>query len=236
MNAAPSEDGTLSDATMATPDPATSDPRRRALVRAGVLALGIGALALAASRTPLDSIPGLVRELGALGPLAAVTAGAALLMALVPRTAISLACGLLFGALAGAGVALIAAVSAASATFWLGRWAGRAAMQRRLQGRLARLDSWLAHRGTLAVVVVRLLPIAPFGLIGYAYGTSATRFRHYLLGTAIGGTPSSFAYAAIGAAVVSPGGASLLTYLPAGLGLLVTAGAAIYWKRAARTP
>jgi uncharacterized membrane protein YdjX (TVP38/TMEM64 family) len=215
-------------------DPAVPDVRRRALLRGGVLALGVGLVAIAASQTPLGSIPAAVRDLGVFGPLAAVAAAAALLMALVPRTAISLACGLLFGALAGAGVALVAAVSAATATFWLGRWAGHSAVQRRLRGRLARADAWLARRGTLAVVVVRLLPIAPFGLVGYAYGSSATRFRHYLLGTAIGGTPSSFAYATIGAAVVSPGGASLLTYLPACLGLLATAGAAVYWRRTAR--
>jgi uncharacterized membrane protein YdjX (TVP38/TMEM64 family) len=211
-----------------------ADTRRRALLRAGVLGLGVGAVALAASRVPLGSVPAGVRDLGAFGPIAAVVAGAALLMALVPRTAISFACGLLFGALAGAGLALVAALSAATATFWLGRWAGREPVRRRLRGRLARADAWLARRGTLAVVVVRLLPIAPFGLIGYAYGTSATRFRHYLAGTAIGGAPSAFAYAAIGAAVVSPTGVTLLTYLPAIFGALVSAGAALYWRRTAR--
>jgi len=205
-----------------------------ALVRAGVLALGVGVVAVAASQVPLGTVPDQVRGLGSFGPAAAVLTGAALLMALVPRTAISLACGLLFGAIAGAGVALVAAVSAATATFWLGRWAGREAVRRRLRGRLARMDEWLAQRGTLAVVVVRLLPIAPFGLVGYAYGSSATRFRHYLTGTAIGGAPSAFAYSAIGAAVVSPGGVTALTYLPAVLGALVSASAALYWRFSAR--
>lgn len=213
---------------------ATSDPRRTALVRAGALALGVGAVALLASQTPLQSLPDQVRGLGAFGPVAAIAAAVPLLMALVPRTALSLACGLLFGAIAGAAVSLTAAVCAATATFLLGRWAGRRFVQDRLRGRLARADAWLARRGTLAVVVVRLLPIAPFGLVGYAYGTSGTRMRHYLAGTAIGGAPSSFAYAAIGAAVVAPGGASLLTYLPACLGALVSVGAALYWRRETR--
>ncbi|MEV0273012.1 MAG: TVP38/TMEM64 family protein [Hamadaea sp.] len=221
---------------MTTADDQAGDFRRRALVRAGALGLGVGAVALLASRVPLGSVPAEVRDLGAFGPAAAIVAGAALLMALVPRTAISLACGLLFGAVAGAGVALVAAVSAAIATFWLGRWAGRETVRRRLRGRIARLDSWLAQRGTLAVVVVRLLPIAPFGLVGYAYGSSATRFRHYLAGTALGGAPSAFAYAAIGAAVVSPSGVTLLTYLPAVLGALVSASAAVYWRVTSRRP
>ncbi|MEV6967494.1 VTT domain-containing protein [Hamadaea sp. NPDC051192] len=219
---------------MTTADTPAADFRRRALIRAGALALGVGVVALLASRVPLGSVPDEVRDLGAFGPAAAVVAGAALLMALVPRTAISLACGLLFGAMAGAGVALVAAVGAAIATFWLGRWAGRETVRRRLRGRIARLDEWLAQRGTLAVVVVRLLPIAPFGLVGYAYGSSATRFRHYLAGTALGGAPSAFAYAAIGAAVVSPDGVTLLTYLPAALGALVSASAAVYWRVTSR--
>ncbi|NUT36933.1 MAG: TVP38/TMEM64 family protein, partial [Hamadaea sp.] len=193
---------------MTAAEPVAPDTRRAALLRLGALALGVGVVALLASRTPLDQLPSRVRDLGAFGPVAAIAAAIPLLMALVPRTALSLACGLLFGAIAGAAVSLTAAVFAASATFVLGRWAGRRLVQDRLSGRLARADAWLARRGTLAVVVVRLLPIAPFGLVGYAYGTSGTRFRHYLTGTAIGGAPSSFAYAAIGAAVVAPSGAN----------------------------
>jgi uncharacterized membrane protein YdjX (TVP38/TMEM64 family) len=200
-------------------------------LRLGILGLVVAALAVAATRIPLDRVPEQVRELGALGPIAGLTVGAALLMALVPRTAISLACGLLFGALAGAAVAVVAAILAAAATFALGRWAGRSVVERRLGGRMARLDTWLARRGTLAVLVVRLLPIAPFGLMGYAYGTSSTSFRHYLLGTAMGATPSAFAYAAIGSAVVSGGTGNLLTYAPALLGGIISAGAFLYWKR-----
>lgn len=203
----------------------------RGLLRLGTLGLAVGAVALIASRVPLEKVPEYVRELGTLGPVAGVATGAALLMALVPRTAISLACGLLFGALAGAAIAVVAAVVAAAATFALGRWAGRSLVERRIGGRMARLDTWLARRGTLAVLVVRLLPIAPFGLMGYAYGTSSTAFRHYLAGTALGATPSAFAYAAIGSAVVAGRGADLLTYLPAVIGGFISFGALLYWRR-----
>jgi uncharacterized membrane protein YdjX (TVP38/TMEM64 family) len=203
----------------------------RGLIRLSALGLVVGAVALLASRVPLDSVPEYVRGLGGLGPVAGVATGAALLMALVPRTAISLACGLLFGALAGAAIAIVAAVLAAAATFALGRWAGRSLVERRIGGRMARLDTWLARRGTLAVLVVRLLPIAPFGLMGYAYGTSSTQFRHYIAGTAMGATPSAFAYAAIGSAVVAGSSGDLLTYAPAALGALISLGALLYWKR-----
>jgi uncharacterized membrane protein YdjX (TVP38/TMEM64 family) len=202
----------------------------KVLIRLGLLGLAVGAVALLASQVPVASVPDHVRELGGLGPVAGVALGAALLMALVPRTAISLTCGLLFGALAGAVIALVAAVLAAAATFALGRWAGRSAVEQRLGGRLALADAWLARRGTLAVLVVRLLPIAPFGLVGYAYGTTSTAVRHYLAGTAMGAAPSAFAYAAIGAAILAPGRADLVTYLPAALGLVISVGAVIYWR------
>ncbi|WP_034594082.1 TVP38/TMEM64 family protein [Hamadaea tsunoensis] len=209
--------------------------RGRLLLRLGSLALIVGLLALASSRLPLAEAAERLRSFGAVGPAAGILLGAVLLMVLIPRTALSLVCGVLFGALAGAAVALSAAVLAAVATFWLGRWAGRRAIAARLGGRWSRIDGWLAQRGVLAVVVVRLLPIAPFGLMGYAYGTSSTRFRHYVIGTAIGATPSAFANTAIGAAVVSPHGATLLTYAPAAISFCVMVGATLYWRYSGRS-
>jgi uncharacterized membrane protein YdjX (TVP38/TMEM64 family) len=215
-----------------------TQPDRRVplLVRLGMIALVVGVLAVASSFLPLAEIAGRLRGLGAVGPVAGILMGAALLMVLVPRTALSLVCGVLFGALGGAAVALIAAVVAATLTFWIGRWAGRRTVAAKLGGRLARVDAWLARRGVLAVVVVRLTPIAPFGLMGYAYGTSSTRFRHYLAGTAIGATPSAFANAAIGAAVVAPGGVTLLTYAPAAMSFLVLIAATLYWRLSPAQP
>ena len=62
---------------------------------------------------------------------------------------------------------------AAVATYYAGRWAGRGALGARAGGRLDRLDGWLNRRGLAAVLLVRFLPLAPFGLIGYAYGTTS---------------------------------------------------------------
>lgn len=164
-------------------------------------------------------------------PVLAVLIGALLLCALLPRTALSLICGALFGAFAGAAWALIAALIAATSTYFAGRWAGRELLLRRAGPRILKLDNWLAQRGLVAVVVVRLLPIAPFGLVGYAYGASSVRFGHYLAGTAIGATPSAISYATIGAAAVSPSSMSWLTFLPAALGMAISTAAALHWRR-----
>jgi|SoiMethySBSTD1v2_1073268.scaffolds.fasta_scaffold1185039_2 uncharacterized membrane protein YdjX (TVP38/TMEM64 family) len=188
------------------------------------MALAIAALAASAAWLPYDEIARRV------DPLAAVGLGALLLCVLVPRTAISLLCGVLFGAPAGAAWAVIAALLAAFVTFLAGRWAGRDLLVHRAGDRVLRVDGWLARRGLLAVVVVRMLPLAPFGFIGYAYGATSVQFRHYFLGTAIGATPSAISYATIGAAAVAPGSLTWLTFVPALLSAAVSTGAALYWR------
>ena len=170
----------------------------------------------------------------ALGPVPAVAAASLLLLALVPRTVVSLACGALFGLAVGAACALAAAIIAATVGFAAGRWLVRGVVADRLRGRLSRLDSWLSRRGLLAVIVVRLVPIAPFGLVSYCYGATGVRTRHYLLGTLAGAAPSAVTWAGIGAAAIHPAGIGPLTLLPAALGLLVTAGAALWWRASMR--
>ncbi|HEU4424068.1 MAG TPA: VTT domain-containing protein [Pilimelia sp.] len=210
---------------------ATRHPQLRRLLLLAVVVAGCAAGALL---LPLDTVPRAASALGAAGPAAAVAAGALLVAALVPRTAVSFACGALFGVVDGFWCALAAAVLAAILTFLAGRWAGRGFITARAGGRLHRLDGWLARRGLLAVVVVRLLPLAPYGLVGYAYGATSVRRRHYIAGSLIGATPSCFSYAVIGAAVVAPGQFSPVTLVPAAFGLLVSSGAAWHWRRTAR--
>jgi uncharacterized membrane protein YdjX (TVP38/TMEM64 family) len=176
----------------------------------------------------------MVAHLGATAMVAAIALSVLLLSSLVPRSAISLACGALFGALTGTGCALLAAMLAAAATFAAGRWLGREFVAAKARGRLARLDSWLAGRGLLAVIAVRLLPVAPFGLVGYACGASAVRPRHYLLGTFLASVLPTFSYATIGSAATAPGSISVLTFLPAAVGWLATAAIALHFRRTAR--
>jgi uncharacterized membrane protein YdjX (TVP38/TMEM64 family) len=202
--------------------------------RLAALILLIAGLALAVAFLPLHRLPSDIRSLGAWGPAAGIVLGALLLCALVPRTAISIACGAVFGAIGGGLVGVAAAMLAAAATFEIGRALGRDAVAARAGARWARLDAWLTRRGLLAVTVVRMMPLAPYGLVGYAYGTTAVRRSHYLGGTFIGATPSAFTYAAVGAAVVRPGTIRWITFLPAAIGLVITVAAAIYWRSASR--
>lgn len=206
---------------------------RRSLYRILGLAVTVAALAVAAIVLPVHRLPEYVDRLGVAGMVAAVPLGALLLSGLVPRSAISLACGALFGPLAGAGCALSAALLAAAGTFIVGRWLGREAVAGWCQrwNRLGRLDAVTARRGLLAVIVVRLMPIAPFGVIGYAYGASSVRIRHYLIGTLLAGLPATFSYTALGAASTSAGRFHPLTLIPTVSGFVVTAAVLIHFRR-----
>jgi uncharacterized membrane protein YdjX (TVP38/TMEM64 family) len=219
---------------LAHPADATRINWKRRLARFAVLAVVVGGLAAAAAVLPLREISDAVLALGPAAAVAIAVVGGLLLSVLVPRTAITLACGALLGPVTGAGAALAAAVLAAIATYWAGRWAGRGALAARSGGRLDRLDGWLNRRGLSAVLLVRFLPLAPFGLIGYAYGTSSVCRKRYLLGTTLASIPSAVTYAVIGAAVTAPGEMNPLTLAPALIGLTLTTTIVVRWRRSTK--
>jgi uncharacterized membrane protein YdjX (TVP38/TMEM64 family) len=223
---------------LAVPAPGTDEPTRtawrRRLVRLGMLGGVVAGLGAAAALLPLQSVAAQIAAFGTAGAVAIAVVGGVLLSVLVPRTAITLACGALLGPAIGAAAALGAAVIAAIATYLLGRWAGRGALAARTGGRLQRLDGWLNRRGLSAVLLVRFLPLAPYGLIGYAYGTTSVCRKQYLLGTTLASIPSAVTYAVIGAAVASPTGMSPLTLAPALIGFTLTTTIVYRWRRAAR--
>ncbi|WP_430781834.1 TVP38/TMEM64 family protein [Actinoplanes sp. G11-F43] len=164
-----------------------------------------------------------VVELGVFGPVAVVGGTTLLLAALVPRSVLAAGAGLVFGPLAGGGYVLAGAALAALLAFGAGRVLGREFVAAR--GRLAGLDAWLARRGVLSVALMRILPIAPFGLVSYGFGTTAIRVRHYLIGTAIGAAPSTLVYATLGDSALSPGSPGFA--LSIGAAVLLAAGGAV---------
>lgn len=226
---------------------------RRPGARFAVLLVLLGLFGLAVLLLPrpdLDRVPQLFDRLGPFAPAAPVLIGAALLIALVPRTFVTLAWGALFGPVGGAGYALAAALLAAAAGFAVGRLLGRdfiaaqadrsaataqgGALPARIRHRLGGLDGWLSRTSLLGVVTVRLLPVGGFGLVSYGYGTTGVRLVPYLAGTVLASTPSAFGYAAMGAAAVSPDRVNWLAAAPAVLGLLASAVLVARWRRSLR--
>lgn len=205
---------------------------------AGLVALlgSLGAvLAMAGVPAPAD-IAALLDKGSVPTPVLAVAAFAVLVLGLVPRTLLAAAAGLVFGPWAGTGYIILGATLGALVAFGIGRFLGRDFVA--VQSRLARLDGWLANRGVLAVVTVRILPLAPFGMVSYAFGTSGVRLRAYLVGTVLGMLPATAVYVNLGAASTRPGSMGFWIAVSAAVLLWVgttTAVALLERRRRART-
>lgn len=170
-------------------------PRR--LSGLAVLTLVLIALALAWRYTPMRDFVNPVRlvaeaqQLKRLPwtPLWVVAAYVIGCLFMVPLTLLIAVTGIVFGLSPGAYYAIAGTLCAATAGYGLGAALGRDTTHRLLGRRLNKLSRRVARRGTLAMIVIRLLPLAPFGVINLACGASAIRLRDYLLGTLIGILP-----------------------------------------------
>ncbi|MCW5890833.1 MAG: VTT domain-containing protein [bacterium] len=169
---------------------------RTALRGLGVLAvlLGLAALwnatglhdaivpsTLAASLAPL-------RE-SAAGPLVALAGFVVAATFLVPVTALIAATVLLFGPALGAPLALVGSLLAAGAAYAIGRLLWRDTVRRLTGPALGRVARQLARAGTTGVAAVRLVPVAPYTVVGVVAGALQVRFLPYLAGTALGLLP-----------------------------------------------
>ncbi|UWU89352.1 VTT domain-containing protein [Bradyrhizobium sp. CB1015] len=82
--------------------------------------------------------------------------------------------------------------------FAIGRFLGRERLQRLLGRRAARIQERVVGKGILAVVVIRMIPIAPFSLVNVAAGASTLPLRDFMVGTLLGMMPGILAMAVLG--------------------------------------
>lgn len=124
-----------------------------------------------------------------------------------PRTAFTLAAGLLFGPALGIAIAVVASTVSAVAALLLVRAAGWQLNRLVPHPRVDSLDARLRRRGWPAVVSMRLIPAVPFSVLNYAAGASAVRLAPYTLATLAGLVPGTAAVVVLGDALtgdVSP--------------------------------
>jgi uncharacterized membrane protein YdjX (TVP38/TMEM64 family) len=170
--------------------------RHRVIVGAGLL-LALLALAAAWRWTPLRewlNVPALVDYLsafrnspaGSLLVLAGYVLGG---LAVMPVTVLIAVTILAFGPWLGFAYALTGTLLSATVTYGLGHLLGRRWVRRLAGARLNRLSQRLAQRGVLAIMAVRIVPVAPFTIVNLVAGASHIRFRDFLIGTIIGMLP-----------------------------------------------
>ncbi|AFM17251.1 hypothetical protein Mycch_2478 [Mycolicibacterium chubuense NBB4] len=140
-------------------------------------------------------------------PLAFLAAHVVVTVFPFPRTAFTLAAGLLFGPYLGIPLAVFASTVSAVIALLLVRAAGWQLDRLVSHPRVHAMDARLRARGWPAIVAMRLIPAVPFSVLNYAAGVSAVRLVPYTLATLAGLLPGTAAVVILGDALtghVSP--------------------------------
>ena len=140
-------------------------------------------------------------------PLAFLAAHIVVTVFPFPRTAFTLAAGLLFGPVLGVTLAVVASTASAVIALELVRATGWQLSHLVRHQSVEKADARLRERGWVAVLSLRLIPAVPFAPLNYAVGASAVPLLPYTLATIVGVLPGTAAVVILGDALtghVSP--------------------------------
>src|SRR5688572_11822819 len=121
--------------------------------------------------------------------------GLGLLM--VPVLLLIAATGVAFGPWLGPVYAMAGCLASASTGFALGRWVGLERLEHFGGHRLTRIARAIARNGTLAVFLLRKIPL-PFLLSNVVAGAARVRYRDFIVGTTLGMIAAVVALAGFG--------------------------------------
>ncbi len=179
-------------------------------------AVGIGAaiviLVAIAIWVPLPSAVQMRDWAAAAGPwfpLAFLVAHTLVTVLPFPRTAFTLAAGLLFGSALGVTLAVIASTLSALIALWLVRVLGWQ-LSKLSHKHIDSLDARLKERGWAAILSMRMIPAVPFSVLNYAAGASSVRVVPYAFATFFGLLPGTAAVVILGDALTGQIRPSLL--------------------------
>ncbi|MFI4952886.1 MAG: TVP38/TMEM64 family protein [Burkholderiales bacterium] len=174
-------------------------PAAGRIVAIALILFALSALALAWRYTPLHewiNVGSLVHmsdrfDASPFAPL--IIIGGFVLGGLVvmPVTMLIAATGIVFGPWLGMLYSLAGATLSAVFVYAIGRKLGRDAVRRVAGRRINDLSRRIARRGLLAMLFVRIVPIAPFSIINLVAGASHLAFRDFVIGTILGLMPGT---------------------------------------------
>ncbi|HNY64073.1 MAG TPA: VTT domain-containing protein [Deltaproteobacteria bacterium] len=100
---------------------------------------------------------------------------------------------LLFEPLTAFALAMAGSLLSGVCLYWIGHALGRSFVQHLAGRRINSLSERLGRRGILTVIILRIVPVAPYSIVNLLAGASHIVFRDFLIGTAIGMFPGIFA-------------------------------------------
>jgi phosphatidylserine/phosphatidylglycerophosphate/cardiolipin synthase-like enzyme/uncharacterized membrane protein YdjX (TVP38/TMEM64 family) len=179
------------------PHPEARSGARARMIGLAAAVLALAALALAWRLTPLREVVhldalvayGEALQAQPLAPLAVVGAYVVGGLAMVPLTLLIAVTAVVFGPLLGLCYAFAGTLASAACGCAIGRVLGRETVRRLAGQRVNALSQQLGRRGLVAMLLVRLVPVAPFTIVNIVAGATHIRWRDYLVGTFLGVTP-----------------------------------------------
>lgn len=172
------------------------------------------------SVTP-HNIRDFISSFGMLSALAYISLLAVRSFFFLPVTPFTIAGGFLFGPVFGLVFTIIGRMLSAMITFSLSRYLLRDYVKSRIAGKYAGFYTRLEKGGIFYIAIMRMVPMLPFDVVGYAAGVSSISFKKYIIGTLIGDLPGVFAYTLLGSSLSEPG--SMRFYLSIIIALAVAA-------------
>jgi len=121
---------------------------------------------------------------------------------LLPAWIATLLGGAVFGFWEGAALAYAGALTGTVLSHLLARHVAKKPM-RRLFGEHRLLRQLREHDSVMALLRLRILPVAPFAVLDYVAGVAGVSLRRLLIATMIGVIPSVIAYSYVGSELIS---------------------------------
>jgi phospholipase D1/2 len=122
-------------------------------------------------------------------------------LVLFPVTVLIAVTAAALGPWLGFASAAVGVLASAALLYGIGHVVGIAPVQRMLGPKLKRFQKVIVGNGVIAVMLTRMVPLAPFSLVNMAAGASGVRFRDFMVGTVLGMAPGLIAMSVFGAQI-----------------------------------
>jgi uncharacterized membrane protein YdjX (TVP38/TMEM64 family) len=123
---------------------------------------------------------------------------------LFPAAVTSMVGGLAFGPIFGTVYTVIGGTICAVVEFFIARYFGRGAVARFLKGKLVSVDETIERHGFITVLLIRLIPNAPYDVQNYSLGLTRVKPRDYFFATLFGIIPGTFMFVYLGYSLSDP--------------------------------
>jgi uncharacterized membrane protein YdjX (TVP38/TMEM64 family) len=137
-----------------------------------------------------------INEQGVFGYLVFVLVHIAAMIAVIPRSILAVAAGVLFGVVEGIVLVTISSIIGVCLTFLIARYFARDAVSRWLlrSEKLGRFYHFTEKRGAAIVVITRLLTFSPSNLLNYCFGLTKIHISTYLFWSFLCMLPATVVY------------------------------------------